>query len=202
MSFFSTAQCNSPRLPAGFLSGSLHNLISHRSAQLREKIGLNETVAEGFEHRGLSGYYRLMKRYFALSPEPREVRPAATSLDTYRDIIYLEPVICWDVSPPRAVQSQHRTGSRDHQATNHGTGVVCTFLGSFQRLRGYYLSYHAIMAALECSQASAGATHLIHPPITLSRDKTLKCFWTVCTFYLSARLYILSRDPRNCFIQQ
>ena len=186
-------------MPAGFLSGSLHNLISHRSAQLREKTGLNETVAEGFEHRGLSGYYRLMKRYFALSPELREVRPAATSLDTYRDIIYLKPVICWNVSPPEL--SNHSTGpGHVIQVTNHSTGVVCTFLGSFQRLRGYYLGYHAIMAALECSQARAGATHLIHPPITLRRDKTLKCFWTVCTFYLSVRLYILSRDPRNCVL--
>ena len=47
-----------------------------------------------------------MKRYFEALSQGREVRPTATSLDTYRDIIYLEPVICWDVSRPGRAANQ------------------------------------------------------------------------------------------------
>ena len=50
------------------------------------------------------------------------------------------------------------------------------------------------MAALECSQARAGATHLIHPPITLGRDKTLKCFWTVCNILPVGQALYFVRD--------
>ena len=118
------------------------------------------------------------------------MRPTATSLDTYRDIIYLEPVICWDVSQPGQAANQ-RTGS----------GHVTSRLESCLHLFGQFSASRGLLPRLPCNyggfrvfSGQAGATHLIHPPITPGRDKTLKCFWTVCNIYLSARLYILSRD--------
>ena len=188
-------------MPAGFLSGSLNNLISHRSAQLREKIGLNETVAEGFEHRGLSGYYRLMKRYFALSPELREVRPAATSLDTYRDIIYLEPVICWDVSPPRAVQSQHRAGSRDPGDQSRHGGCLHLF--------GQFSASPGLLPRLPCNYGGfrvfSGQCrgHPPHPPTHNSEPRqNIEMFLdSLYILPVSQALYFVKRSQELRFIQ-
>ena len=69
-------------------------------------------------------------------------------------------------------------------------------------LFGQFSTSPVLLPRLPCNYGGFGVfsgrsgpptyTGSIHPPITLRRDKTLNCFWTVSTFYLSVRLYILS----------
>ena len=161
-------------------------------------------MAQGCEHRELRGHYRLMKRYFeSVSPERREVRPTATSLDTKRDIIYLEPVICWDVSQQPGSQSEDRTGSRDLSDQSE--------LESCLHLFGQFSTSLVLLAWLPCNYGGfrvfsgwpgpPTCTTSIHPPITLGQDKTLKCFWTVCNILPVRQALYCVRDPRNSFIQ-